>query len=162
MINIKLIFIIIFFFYQSDSYLKRGIKKYKKGKYEETISFLKKQKQIFKTENYYFYIANSYSFLDKNIDAIIYYDSAISLNSKNDRNFAERGLSYFITGNSKKALKDMNIAIKLNSKNSKYYVNRGTIYYDLGNNDLACKDWNNAINLDESNISYEMIKSNCN
>ena len=162
MINIKFIFIIIIFFYQSNSYLKRAIKKYKKGKYEETITFLKKQKQIFKTESYYFYIANSYSFLDKNIEAIIYYDSAILLNSKNDRNFAERSLSYFIIGNSKKALKDMNIAIKLNSKNSKYYVNRGTIYYDLGNNDLACKDWNNAIILDKSNISYEMIKSNCN
>jgi len=152
----------MFSFYQSDNYLKKGIKKYKRGKYEKTITFLKKQKQNFKTENYYFYIANSYSFLDKNIEAIIYYDSAILLNSKNDRNFAERSLSYFIIGNSKKALKDMNLAIELNSNNSKYYVNRGTIHYDLGNNNLACKDWNDAINLDKSNISYEMIKSNCN
>jgi len=158
----KFFIIIIFSFYSLGDYLKKGINKYKKGKYKKTITFLLKHKKIKKTEDYYFYIGNSYSLINNNINAITYYDSAIILNLKNDRNFSERGLSYFLSGNSKKALEDFNKAININPKNSKYYVNRGTINYDLENYEQACLDWNKSILLDKKNINLKMIETNCN
>ena len=39
-------FIIIVFFYSLEDYLKKGINKYKKGKYKKTITFLLKHKKI--------------------------------------------------------------------------------------------------------------------
>ena len=99
---------------------------------------------------------------EKNEISILYYDSAISLNNKKDIAFFERGISYFISGNSRKALDDINIAISINSENANYLVNRGTIYYDLGMIDSACNDWLNAINMDNDVIDYSIIEINCN
>jgi tetratricopeptide (TPR) repeat protein len=141
--------------------LKKAIKKYEKGKYEKAIDILK-SKNNKKDYDLYFYLGHSYSFINKNELSILYYDSAISINNKNDIAFFERGISYFLSGNSRKALDDINKAILLNSENPNYLINRGTIFYDLGMINSACEDWYKAISLDNEIIDYSIIQINCN
>tara|TARA_B100000579_G_scaffold436471_1_gene462515 strand:- start:5202 stop:5675 length:474 start_codon:yes stop_codon:yes gene_type:complete len=143
-----------------ENNLKKGIRKYNKGKYNEAISILLKTKS--KNFEYFFYLGHSYSFNDRNELSIVYYDSAIYLNNKNDKAFFERGYSNFVIGNSKKALEDLDEAIKLNPHNAKYYINRGSIKYDLGLVDSACKDWNQAMVIDKNLINNSIILMNCN
>ena len=144
-----------------QSNLKKAIKKYKNGKYEKAIEILK-TKNSNKNYDHYFYLGHSYSFIEKNELSILYYDSAISLNDKRDLAFFERGISYFLSGNSRKALDDINKAILLNSESPNYLINRGTIYYDLGMIDSACEDWFKAISMDNESIDYSIIQINCN
>ena len=107
-------------------------------------------------------MGHSYSFVGKNELSILYYDTAINLNNQKDIAFFERGISYFLSGNSRKALDDINTAILINSENANYLINRGTIYYDLGTFDSACNDRQNALNMDDDLIDYSIIETNCN
>ncbi len=159
MMHLLLLFIIN---YSLDNNLKKGIRKYDKGKYDKAISILLKNKSENKNFDYYFYLGHSYSFDDRNDLSIIYYDSAININKRNDKVFFERGFSNFIIGNNNKALEDLDKAIKLNPNNAKYYINRGSIKYDLGLVDSACKDWKKAINIEGDVLNNSLILMNCN
>ncbi len=159
MINFFLFLLFINLPYENK--LKKAIKKYEKGKYDKAIDILKTKNKS-KNYDHYFYLGHSYSFVDKNELSILYYDTAINLNNQKDIAFFERGISYFLSGNSKKALDDINTAILINSENANYLINRGTIYYDLGMIDSACNDWQNAINMDNDVIDYSIIEINCN
>tara|TARA_B100000287_G_C20560414_1_gene752197 strand:- start:692 stop:1171 length:480 start_codon:yes stop_codon:yes gene_type:complete len=158
---IRFIFFIIITNIPFDSNLKKGIKKYKNGKYEKAIHILKTKNKK-KNYDHYFYLGHSYSFIGKNEFSILYYDSAISLNNKYDIAFFERGVSYFLSGNSRKALEDINRAIIINSNNANYFINRGSIYYDLGMVESACEDWRKAIRMDNDIVDSTIIQMNCN
>ena len=60
-------------------------------------------------------------------------------------------------GESKQALKDMDMAISLNPNDSNVYVMRGILKSELGDNDGALADFEHAIKLDPKNSSaYSM------
>ena len=159
MINILLLLIINI---SAEDNIKKGIRKYNKGKYEDAIFEFSKVEKRKKDFEYYFYVGHSYSFAGMNEISISYYDSAYFLNNESDKLFFERGLSNFIIGESNNALKDLDKAIDINPRNAKYYINRGSIKYDLGLIESACDDWYFAISLDKKIIDESIIKINCN
>ena len=77
-----------------ENNLKKGIRKYNKGKYNEAISILLKTES--KNFEYFFYLGHSYSFNDRNELSIIYYDSAIYLNNKNDKAFLKEDIQILL------------------------------------------------------------------
>lgn len=98
---------------------------------------------------FYFFIPNFISqtvngqdsqfFLAKGIDesnnknynvGLYYFNQALKIDSTNLEIYLERGHTYFLMGNFKQALANINFVIKKEPKNPKAFFELGSIYYD--------------------------------
>ena len=88
--------------------------------------------------------------------AIQYYNRAIALNSKvekNQRGEAYKGLGdcYLKKGNIERAIKNYSKEVRINSENKNAYIHRGNLYYQQGAVDLAIADFQKVLSLDSDN-----------
>ncbi|MBA3666017.1 MAG: tetratricopeptide repeat protein [Bacteroidetes bacterium] len=86
--------------------------------------------------------------------ALIAWNKAIALDSKNDKAYGARAINHLYQGNFDKALTDLNEAIRLSPSNSSYFGNRAYVYKELKKNNEALLDYNKAIQLDPQNMVY--------
>jgi protein O-mannosyl-transferase len=75
------------------------------------------------------------------------FNQAITVNSLNDRAFANRGRVLMLTGDFRRSLDDMNMAVKLDAGNAGNLVNRGLLQLQLGNMELAQRDFDRALEM---------------
>ncbi len=72
---------------------------------------------------------------------------------KNSAVFSLRGQIYFMKGEYKAALEDVNRAVSLSPKDSTIYFNRGVIYFKLLDYHAAIKDFSDSIKLKPENAN---------
>lgn len=65
--------------------------------------------------------------------------------------YQQRGSIYFMSGDHKKALADLNQAIDLNPHDPNHYVNRGIVYFDSGNTSEGIAEFSRAMSLMKQN-----------
>lgn len=80
--------------------------------------------------------------------ALVNYNRAIQLNTREGKTFNSRGKTYFDMGNTEKAMADYDRAIEMNPENAEFYVNRGAAYGRLGKLNEALSDFNQGVKFD--------------
>lgn len=95
---------------------------------------------------FYFNKAEQFAKKENTLDALLYYNKAISFD-KNPRYYNNRGCLYHKMENLESAIEDYTKAIMLNTNNGEYYYNRGGAYYAVKRNNEAKRDLERASEL---------------
>lgn len=95
---------------------------------------------------FYFDKAEQFAIKANTLDALLYYNKAISFD-KNPRYYNNRGCLYHKMENLESAIEDYTKAIMLNSNYGEYYYNRGGAYYAVKRNSEAKRDLERALEL---------------
>ncbi|OIP00781.1 MAG: hypothetical protein AUJ98_06580 [Bacteroidetes bacterium CG2_30_33_31] len=124
------------------------------------LSFLSFSQKASKTSDEYFKIANE--FFDKNDyeNAILYFDSTISIKSEHSEAYAFRGVCEYELKRYKSAIDDFDLALILESTYAEVYFFRGLTFIELGENTKACEDWTTAYSLGLKK-AMKLIINNC-
>ena len=92
--------------------------------------------------------------------AILDYEKALKIDSKDANLYVGRGYAYSWKRNQQKALADYNQALQLDPKAKNAYVSRATLYADsLNQPNLALQDIEKAMQLDPQEPEFYKLKS---
>lgn len=104
--------------------------------------------------SYYFRLATAYAAQGADSDALVAYNTAISLDPNMAAYYVARAAIYIRMGRTSDALSDYDTAIRLDSAVAAYYAGRATLYVQLNRTEEAIGDYERAVGLEPGNYLY--------
>jgi tetratricopeptide (TPR) repeat protein len=135
------------------AYHMRGMISLMRGQYKASLGDLSAAIEINKTDpDTFFYRCVAEKNLWNYKAAIADCSVALKMDPKNDQAYNERGLSYYFTGDTASAVKDLDRAIQIRPQ-PHYYSNRGFVHLNTLKADAAIVDYTKALALGVNDTS---------
>lgn len=145
----------------ADAAFNRGMVLYNQKKYSEAIPLFK---QAIENDDAYDFasyqnIGLALKYLDRNAEAIFYFDEAIKLKPNSFMVYYHRGLANFNLGEYEKALNDYSTSIKLGNNTPGVYRQRAYLYFEGKAYNKSAADYTKLISLEPNKPEYYYHRS---
>ena len=140
-------------------YNAKGLALYQLKRYEEAMIWFEKANSYKTSAVYLMNIGNCYYMLQKNKEAVEYYNKALGIDPGYTDVYHSRGLAYYFLEQYQQSIFDFNQVITKKPKDAVLYYYRARNWNKLGETDLALRDYSTAIEMEPSNPVYYDYRS---